>query len=226
VSELSVNPKSKSRSTAVFSNLTLVDHPLVKHKLGYLRDKNTSSAEFRDLVKEISRILAHEVMRDWKEMKSVEIETPIARATVERITNAPVIVSIMRAGNGMLDAVLSMIPFASTGFIGIYRDKFIHSTVEYYFKMPADIRGKQAILCDPLVATADTAVAAIERLKSYEVGNIRIISILISEQAVQRIAELHPDVQIFSVCVEREMNELGYLVPGLGDAGDRLYQTK
>lgn len=212
--------------TSNHANLTLVDHPLVKHKLGYLRDKNTSSAEFRDLVKEISRILAHEVMRDWKEMKMVDIETPIAKTRVERITNAPVVVSIMRAGNGMLDAVLSMIPFASTGFIGIYRDKFIHSTVEYYFKMPREIQGKQAILCDPLVATADTAVAAIERLKSYEVGNIRIISILISEHAVKRIGELHPDVQIFSVSVEKEMNEQGYLVPGLGDAGDRLYQTK
>lgn len=207
-------------------NLTIVDHPLLRHKLGYLRDKNTNSPEFRDIVKEISRILAHEVMRDWKEMRTVEIETPIAKTTVERILNPPVVVSIMRAGNGMLDAVLSMIPFASTGFIGVYRDKFIHSTVEYYFKMPSDIQGKQAILCDPLVATADTAIAAIERLKSYEVGNIRLLSILISDHAVKKIGEIHPDVQIFTVNVETEMNEQGYLVPGLGDAGDRLYQTK
>ncbi len=207
-------------------SLTIVDHPLLRHKLGYLRDKNTSSAEFRDLVKEISRILAHEVMRDWKEMRNVDIETPIAKTTVQRIANPPVVVSIMRAGNGMLDAVLSMIPFASTGFIGVYRDKFIHSTVEYYFKMPSDIQGKQAILCDPLVATADTAIAAIERLKSYEVGNIRLLTILISDHAVKKIGEIHPDVQIFTVNVETEMNEQGYLVPGLGDAGDRLYQTK
>ncbi len=206
--------------------LTVLDHPLLKHKLGYLRDKNTSSAEFRDLVKEISRILAHEVMRDWKDLKLVDIETPIAKTKVERITNPPVVVSIMRAGNGMLDAVLSMIPFASTGFIGLYRDKFIHSTVEYYFKMPSDIQGKRAILCDPLVATAETAIAAIERLKSYEVADIRILSILISEFAAKKIAEAHPDVKIFAVCVEHEMNEQGYLVPGLGDAGDRLYQTK
>lgn len=209
-----------------YKNLTIVDHPLLRHKLGYLRDKNTSSPEFRDLVKEISRILAHEVMRDWKEMRTVAIETPIAKTKVERITNPPVVVSIMRAGNGMLDAVLSMIPFASTGFIGVYRDKFINSTVEYYFKMPSDIQGKQAILCDPLVATADTAIAAIERLKSYEVGNIRLLSILISDHAVKKIGEIHPDVQIFTVNVEKEMNEQGYLVPGLGDAGDRLYQTK
>ncbi len=207
-------------------NLKVIDHPLLRHKLGYLRDKNTSSPEFRDLVKEISRILAHEVMRDWSDMRMVDIETPIAKTTVERISNAPVVVSIMRAGNGMLDAVLSMIPFASTGFIGVYRDKFIHSTVEYYFKMPVDIQGKQAILCDPLVATADTVIAAIERLKSYEIGNIRILSILISEHAVKKIGQAHPDVQIFTVNVEKEMNEQGYLVPGLGDAGDRLYQTK
>ena len=208
------------------NSLVVLDHPLLKHKLGYLRDKNTSSTEFRDLVKEISRILAHEVMRDWTDLKTVDIETPLAKTKVQRILNAPVVVSIMRAGNGMLDAVLSMIPFASTGFIGIYRDKFINSTVEYYFKMPSDIKGRMAILCDPLVATADTAVAAIERLKSYEVGHIKILTILVSDFAVKRIQELHPDVQIYTLNVETEMNELGYLVPGLGDAGDRLYQTK
>ena len=207
-------------------NLTVLNHPLLNHKLGYLRDKNTTSAEFRDLVKEISRILAHEVMRDWQDVRTVEIETPIAKATVERIFNAPVVVPIMRAGNGMLDAVLSMIPFASTGFIGLYRDKFVHSTVEYYFKMPADIEGKQVILCDPLISTADTAMAAIERLKSYQVGNIRLLCIIISEQALNKILDHHPDVKIFTVSVEKEVNEQGYLVPGLGDAGDRLYQTK
>lgn len=206
--------------------LNVLSHPLLKHKLGYLRDKNTASSEFRELVKEISRILAHEVMRDWQEMVEVNIETPIAKTKVERIKNPPVIVSIMRAGNGMLDPILSMIPFASAGFIGIYRDKFIHTTVEYYFKMPADIKGKLAILCDPLVATADTMIAAIDRLKSYEVKEIKILSILISEVALKRIQSEHPDVEIFTLNVEKEINENGYLVPGLGDAGDRLYQTK
>lgn len=204
----------------------VIDHPLLKHKLGYLRDKNTGSSEFRELMKEISRILAHEVMRDWQEMREVVVETPIAQTKVERIANAPVVVSVMRAGNGMLDAVLSMIPFASAGFIGIYRDKFIHQTVEYYFKMPVDIKGKMAILCDPLVSTADTMIAAIDRLKSYEVNKIRILSILCSEFAVEKIQKLHPDVDIFTLNIEKEINELGYLVPGLGDAGDRLYQTK
>jgi len=205
---------------------TVINHPLLKHKLGYLRDKNTTSNEFRELVKEISRILAYEVMRDWKEIEIVSIETPIAPAKIERIVKPPVAVSIMRAGNGMLDAVLSMIPFASAGFIGIYRDKFIHNTVEYYFKMPQDITGRMAILCDPLIATADTVIAAIERLKSYEVGRIKILSILASQHAIDRIHATHPDVEIFTVNIETEMNEQGYLVPGLGDAGDRLYQTK
>lgn len=217
-------PKKKQESRK--GEVVVLDHPLLKHKLGFLRDKNTNSTEFRDLVKEISRILAHEVMRDWDDMKTFEVDTPIARTKVERIQNAPVVVSVMRAGNGMLDAVLSMIPFAPAGFIGIYRDKFIHNTVEYYFKMPADIKGKVAILCDPLVSTADTMIAAIDRLKSYEVTRIKILTILVSEVAIKRIHHFHPDVEIFTLNVEREINELGYLVPGLGDAGDRLYQTK
>ena len=208
------------------ARVVILDHPLLKHKLGYLRDKNTNSNEFRDLVKEISRILAYEVMRDWKAMFTFEVETPIAKARVERIQNPPVVVSIMRAGNGMLDAILSMIPFAAAGFIGIYRDKFINETVEYYFKMPADIKGRTALLCDPLVATADTMIAAIERLKSYEVPTIKILTILISQSALERIHHFHPEVEILTLGVESEITEAGYLSPGLGDAGDRLYQTK
>lgn len=206
--------------------VNVLTHPLLRHKLGYLRDKNTSSSEFRELMKEISRILAHEVMRDWKEMRTVDIETPLAKTTVERIQNAPVVVSILRAGGGMLDPVLSMIPFASAGFIGIYKDKFINNTVEYYFKMPSDIKGKMAILLDPLTATADTMIAAIDRLKSYEVSRIKILTILVSEHAIERIHDLHPDVDIYALQIEKEVNDLGYLIPGIGDAGDRLYQTK
>ena len=206
--------------------VNVIDHPLFKHKLGYLRDKNTNSVEFRRLVAEISTLLAYEAMRDWKDLATVQIETPIAATTIQRITNAPVVVSIMRAGNGMLDSILTVIPFASAGFIGIYRDKFIHNTVEYYFKMPEDIKGRMAILCDPLISTADTMIAAIDRLKSYEVKNIKILTILISEFGHQKIHHFHPDVEIYTLNIETEINELGYLVPGLGDAGDRLYQTK
>ena len=208
------------------SKVKILNHPLLKHKLGYLRDKTTNSVEFRGLVKEISAILAYEALREWKDMLQVEIETPIAKAKIERMTHAPVVVSVMRAGNVMLDSVLEVIPFASAGFIGIYRDKFVHTTVEYYFKMPEDIKGRMAILCDPLISTADTMIAAIDRLKSYEVKEIKVLSILLSDFAQKKIHHFHPDVEIFTLNIENEINESGYLVPGLGDAGDRLYQTK
>jgi uracil phosphoribosyltransferase len=207
-------------------NVKVIDHPLLKHKLGYLRDKNTSSADFRRLVNEISCLLAYEAMRDWSQMAEISIETPIAKTKIQRIAQPPVVVSVLRAGNAMLDSVLSVIPFASAGFIGIYRDKFIHNTVEYYFKMPADCKNKMAILCDPLIATADTMIAAIDRLKTYEVGSIKILSILLSEFAQKKIHRFHPEVEIYTLNVESEINDHGYLVPGLGDAGDRLYQTK
>ena len=208
------------------SKVKILNHPLLKHKLGYLRDKTTNSVEFRGLVKEISAILAYEALREWKDMLQVDIETPIAKAKIERMTHAPVVVSVMRAGNVMLDSVLEVIPFASAGFIGIYRDKFVHTTVEYYFKMPEDIKGRMAILCDPLISTADTMIAAIDRLKSYEVKEIKVLSILLSDFAQKKIHHFHPDVEIFTLNIENEINESGYLVPGLGDAGDRLYQTK
>lgn len=208
------------------NNVTIVNHPLLKHKLGYLRDSNTYSHEFRELIKEVSKILVYEAMKDWTELQTVEIETPITKTIAERIANPPVIVSILRAGNGMLEAALSMLPFASTGFIGIYRDKFIHNTVEYYFKMPQDIQGKDILLCDPLIATADTIIAAIDRLKNYNVGRIKVICILASENGLKKVHHFHPDVEIYTINVENEINEMGYLVPGLGDAGDRLFQTR
>jgi uracil phosphoribosyltransferase len=177
-------------------------------------------------MQEISKSLTYEAMRDWDETDLIEVETPIAKTRVTRIMNPPIAVAILRAGNGMLDGVLSMIPVASAGFIGIYRDKFIQNTVEYYFKLPAKPEGRQILLCDPLIATADTMIAAIDRLKSYHVGKIKVLSILISDQAVKRLEHFHPDVEIYAINVENEMTENGYLVPGLGDAGDRLYSTK
>lgn len=208
------------------SNVKVISNPLLNHKLGYLRDKNTYSQDFRELVKEVSKILIYEAMKDWVQIEKVKIETPITTTVADRIANPPVVVSIMRAGNGMLDAALSMLPFASTGFIGIYRDKFIHNTVEYYFKMPKDIQGKEILLCDPLIATADTIIAAVDRLKNYGVGKIKVISILASRRGLEKMQHFHPDVEVYTVNVENEVNEMGYLVPGLGDAGDRLFQTK
>lgn len=208
------------------ANLKLVDHPLLRHKLGILRDKTSSTQEFREITKEISRILAYEAMRDWKEMETFEVETPMAKTKVEKIKNAPLIIAIMRAGNPVQDAVLSMMPFASAGHIGIYRDKFIKNTVEYYFKIPKDHEGRTVFLCEPLVATADTSVAAIDRLKSYNVGPIKLLSILASPEGLAKLQEFHPDVTVYALSKELGINELGYLMPGLGDAGDRLYGTK
>lgn len=208
------------------SNLRLIQHPLLQHKLGILRNKQTSSSDFRDITKEISRILAYEAMSDWTEFETHDVETPFATTQVKRIKNAPMVIAIMRAGNPVLDAVLSMIPFAPAGHIGIYRDKFIENTVEYYFKIPEDHVGRQVYLCEPLIATADTAIAAIDRLKSYDVGKIKILSLLVSESGLIKLKELHPDVTVLAVAVESEMTKEGYLVPGLGDAGDRLYQTR
>lgn len=210
----------------MFKNLRELNHPLLHHKLGYLRDKNTNSNEFRNLTNEIASVLAYEAMRGWSDLENITVETPISPAKVTRIAAPPVAVAILRAGNGMLDGVLNMIPIASAGFIGIYRDKFIHNTVEYYFKLPANVQGRKILLCDPLIATADTILASIDRLKSYNVGKIQVLSILASEVALKRLEHFHPDVEVFTLSVEREMTENGYLVPGLGDAGDRLYQTK
>lgn len=206
--------------------LKVLNHPLLLHKLGHMRDKNTNSNDFRNLMQEVAKSLTYEAMRDWDNTDLVEVETPLAKTRVTRIMNPPIAVAILRAGNGMLDGVLSMLPVASAGFIGIYRDKFIQNTVEYYFKLPAKPEGRQILLCDPLIATADTMIAAIDRLKSYHVGKIKVLSLLISEQAVKRLEHFHPDVEIYAINVEKEMTENGYLVPGLGDAGDRLYQTK
>lgn len=203
-----------------------ISHPLLKHKLGFLREKETTSARFREITKQISSLMIYEVMRDWNQFDSVDIETPICRTKVDRVKNPPVVVSVMRAGNGMLDAILTMMPFSQAGFIGIYRDKFINNTVEYYFKLPADVKGKEILVCDPLIATADTMVAAIDRLKNYEVGKIKVISLLCSKEGVEKIHHFHPDVDIYSLSQEPELTQEGYLIPGLGDAGDRLFKTK
>lgn len=210
----------------MYKNVTELKHPLLLHKLGYLRDKNTNSADFRNLMTEISKLLTYEAMKDWTDLDLVEVETPMAAMRVDRIINPPIAVAILRAGNGMLEGVLSVIPFASTGFIGIYRDKFIQNTVEYYFKLPADVKGRTVFLCDPLLATADTMMSAIDRVKSYHSGPIKVLSVLASDHALKRLEHFHPDVKIYTLNVEKEMTDNGFLIPGLGDAGDRLYQTK
>lgn len=201
-----------------------IKHPLLDHKLGYLRDKNTDSAEFRRIVTELTKFLAFEATKDLS-VEKIKIETPIAPTTVDRINNAPVVVSIMRAGNGMIESMLTLLPFCSAGHIGIYRDKFIDNTVEYFFKLPENVKGKEILLVDPLLATGDTAIASIDRLKQYGVGKIKFLTILSNPVGIERLHHFHPDVDIFTLSSKEELNDKGYLVPGLGDAGNRLFKT-
>lgn len=205
-------------------NLVLVDHPIIRHSLTRLRDKTTESSAFRRKLHEISRLIAYEATRDLQ-TNIVDIETPLAPMKSEKILDWPVVVSIMRAGNGMLDGLLAMMPFAAAGHIGIYRDKFINNTVEYYLKLPPDVKGKRIFLADPLLATGDTAVACVDRLKQFDVGTITMLCVLVSKEGLAKLQHFHPDVKVYAVSVEPEMNERGYLLPGLGDAGDRLYKT-
>lgn len=203
---------------------TVVNHPVVLHKLSMLRDKNTTSLSFRLILEEISQYLVYEATRNLK-LKKAKVVTPLEKTETQVVAEGVVIVPIMRAGLGMMNGMLRIIPFARVGHIGIYRDKFIKNTVEYYFRIPKDCRSQRVLLLDPLLATGDTAVAAIERLKQYGVGPITCLSILAAPEGVLKLKSQHPDVEILTVSLERELNKSGYILPGLGDAGDRLYDT-
>lgn len=206
-------------------NFTEVNHPILKHKLTMLRNKETNPISFRAIMNELGKFLAFEVARDL-ETEEYEIETPLMKAKGLRPKSYPIVVSIMRAGNGMLDGVLETLPYASCGHIGIYRDKFINNTVEYYFKLPVEHKNKDVYVIDPMLATGDTAIASLDRLKQYGVGKIKFLCVLASPQGVERLHHFHPDVDIITLSLEDGLNEKGYLLPGLGDAGDRLYNTK
>jgi uracil phosphoribosyltransferase len=205
-------------------NLTLLSHPLLLEKLANLRDKNTTPHSFRETLTEISTFLAYEATRDLK-TKKASVETPLEKAQIPRVAEDIAVVSILRAGEGMLQGFLRALPFARVGHVGIYRDKFMNNTVEYYFRIPDTFRGKKILLIDPLLATGDTVLATLERLKQYGVGPITFVCVLASKVGVQKINKLHPDVKIISISLERELNDKGYLLPGLGDAGDRLFNT-
>ena len=206
-------------------NYNVITHPLVQHKIALLRDKNTQTPEFRLLIKELSVLLAFEATRDL-ELADVEIETPMAKSSEKKITDKPVLVSIMRSGNGMLDALLEFFPNCSAGHIGIYRDKFTQTTVEYYFKIPENSKGKLILVLDPLLATGDTMIACLDRLKQFNVGRIKVINILAYEKGAHRVLHFHPDVEIFTAVSDTEIDKNGYLIPGVGDAGDRLFGTR
>jgi uracil phosphoribosyltransferase len=207
------------------NNFTEIKHPVLAHKLSMLRNKNTNSIGFRGLMNELGKFLAYEYAKTL-ETENFDLETPLAKTQGTRPKQYPTVVSIMRAGNGMIDGVLETLPFSSAGHIGIYRDKFINNTVEYYFKLPEGSAGRDVLLIDPMLATGDTAIATIDRLKQYEVGKITMMSVLVSPQGIERLHHFHPDVDIICLSKEEGLNEKGYLLPGIGDAGDRLYNTK
>jgi uracil phosphoribosyltransferase len=204
----------------------VVDHPLVQHKLGLLRDRTTPTQVFRQLVDELTLLLTYEATKDMA-TEEVEIETPLERTTVQRISGKKVAVCpILRAGVGMLDGVLSLISGARVGFIGLYRNEETLEPVEYYVKLPADIAQRDVIVLDPMLATGNSTAAAVATVKKAGAGSIRLIAIIAAPEGIERLQTEHPDVTIVVAAIDRELNERGYIMPGLGDAGDRIYGTK
>ncbi len=207
-------------------NEIVLCHPLITHKLAILRDINTGTKEFRELVTEISTILLYEAMRDAK-LEKATIKTPLEEMETGMLNEDKyAIVPILRAGMGMVDGILNVIPNAKIGHIGLYRDEETFEPVEYYYKMPEGIDKREAIVIDPMLATGGSASATISRLKQDGVSKIKLLCIVAAPQGVKTIEEDHPDVQIFCATVDRELNENAYILPGLGDAGDRVYGTK
>lgn len=207
-------------------HLTIVDHPLVQHKLTLMRDKTRSTAEFRQLLREISQLLAYEVTRSLA-LGTKTIETPMQTMQAPVLEGKKLaLISILRAGNGLLDGVLELIPSARVGFVGLYRDEETLQPVQYYFKVPESLEDRLVIAVDPMLATGNSSVAAIDLLKQAGAKNIRFLCLLAAPEGVKRMAEAHPDVPIVTASLDSHLNEQGYIVPGLGDAGDRMFGTK
>lgn len=208
------------------SKVTVFDHPLIQHKLSVMRDKDTSSKEFRELVSEVAQLMCYEATRDLP-LEEFEIETPVAKAKVKRIAGKKLaVVPILRAGLGMVDGILTMIPNAKVGHIGLYRDPETLNPVKYYCKMPKDIAERDVIIVDPMLATGGSADAAIGFMKEYGCKHIKLMCIIGAPEGVSRIQKNHPGVDIFIAALDERLNEHSYIVPGLGDAGDRIFGTK
>lgn len=204
----------------------LIDHPLVQHKLTLMRRKDTSTRSFRQLLHELSALLAYEVTRDMP-MQEIEIETPLERTTGRVIDGKKlVLASILRAGNGFLDGMLEVVPGARVGHIGLFRDPQTLQAVEYYFKMPSGMEERDVIVLDPMLATGNSAVAAVTRLKACQPRSVRFVCLVSCPEGIAHFHRHHPDVPIFTPAVDRGLNEHGYIVPGLGDAGDRIFGTQ
>mgnify|MGYP003456833833 FL=1 len=208
------------------SNVHVINHPLVQHKLTLMRRKDASTNSFRRLLNELSSLMAYEVTRDVP-MQDIEIETPLETMTSKVIDGKKlVLVSILRAGNGILEGMLSVVPGARVGHIGLYRDPKTLTAVEYYFKMPSEMQDRDIIVVDPMLATGNSAVAAVERLKEMRPKSIKFVCLLAAPEGVATLQAAHPDVPIYTAAIDRELNSHGYIVPGLGDAGDRIFGTQ
>ncbi|MCX7783533.1 MAG: uracil phosphoribosyltransferase [Meiothermus sp.] len=206
--------------------VTVVDHPLVQHKLAIIRDKHTGNKEFRELMEEVTMLMAYEAMRDL-ELAPVTIETPLTTMTAHMLSGKKLaVVAILRAGLIMVDGILKLVPAAKVGHIGLYRDPETLNPVEYYCKLPADIAERRVFLTDPMLATAGSAVHALSILKAKGAHHIKLMSIIAAPEGIKRVQEVHPDVEIVVAAVDSHLNDHGYIVPGLGDAGDRIYGTK
>lgn len=208
------------------AHLTVVNHPLVQHKLTIMRDRDTPTAVFRQLLREISQLLAYEVTRGLP-MTTKRIETPMQAMDAPTLDGKKLaLISILRAGNGLLDGVLELVPSARVGFVGLYRDEETLQPVEYYFKVPEGLDDRLVIAVDPMLATGNSSAAAIDKLKEAGATNIRFLCLLAAPEGVARMKKAHPDVPIVTAAVDESLNELGYIIPGLGDAGDRMFGTK
>ena len=207
-------------------HVTYVTHPLVQHKLSIMRDKATSTAQFRQLLREVSQLLAYEITRELP-METERIETPLEPMDAPKLAGKKLaLVSILRAGNGLLDGILELIPSARVGFVGLYRDEETLEPVEYYFKVPTELSERLVIAVDPMLATGNSSVAAIQKLKDAGANDIRFMCLLAAPEGIARMREAHPDVPIVTAAIDNPLNENGYIVPGLGDAGDRMFGTK
>lgn len=208
------------------STLHIIDHPLIQHKLTIMRDKRTGAKEFRELLDEITLLMGYEITRDFP-LVDWEIETPIQKMTAKRILGKKVaVVPILRAGLGMVDGLLDLLPVAKVGHIGLYRDHETHKPIVYYCKLPEDIDKRTVILCDPMLATGGSASDAITMLKEKGAKDIRLLNLVAAPEGVKKVQDDHPDVDIFVAALDEKLNENCYIIPGLGDAGDRLFGTK
>ena len=208
------------------SNVTIFDHPLIQHKLSILRDKNTSSKDFRELVSEIAMLMCYEVTRDLT-LEEVEIETPICKTTVKHLAGKKLaIIPILRAGLGMVDGIRSLIPSARIGHIGLYRDETTLKPVEYYCKLPKDIADRDVIVVDPMLATGGSGIDAVSQIKLRHPKSITFVCIIAAPEGIEAFSKAHPDVSVYCAALDEKLNDNGYIIPGLGDAGDRIFGTK